>query len=98
MRIPNFPARALSSVLTIVLALFVFSLGGVALAQEVSGTLKGTVVDQQGAVVPGATVTAVGAGTGLERTVTTDSEGGFSIAKLALGTYTLNIEKSGFKK
>ncbi|MFN2577672.1 MAG: TonB-dependent receptor domain-containing protein [Pyrinomonadaceae bacterium] len=92
----KFPTRALGFIVT--LALFVLSFGGAAVAQEQSGTIKGTVVDQQGAIVAGATVTANGLEKGILRTATTDSEGGFSLPKLPLGNYTLTIEKSGFKK
>jgi outer membrane receptor protein involved in Fe transport len=94
----KFPMRASGFVFVLALALFVLFLGGAVMAQEVSGTIKGTVVDQQGAVVPGASVTARSTETGTERTVTSDSEGSFAIAKLPLGKYTLTVEKAGFKK
>ena len=42
-------------------------------------TISGRVLDQNNALVPGATVTAVLVETGIERTVTTDSEGRYRI-------------------
>lgn len=45
-----------------------------AFAQAVSGTILGDVRDATGAVVAGATVSLVHAGTGLPRTLTTDAE------------------------
>jgi len=44
-------------------------------AQAVTGTILGSVTDTTGAAVPGATVTLTNLGTGLTRTVVTDSVG-----------------------
>ena len=92
----KFPMRALGYAF-LTFALVVLSVGA-AIAQETTGTIRGAVVDPNGAAVSGASVTAKGS-TGAERTVSTDSEGGFSIAKLVPGKYNVTVTAtSGFKK
>jgi hypothetical protein len=59
-------------------------------------TISGRVLDQNGALVPGATVTALLVETGLERTVTTDSEGRYRIIELNPGVYTVRASAAGF--
>ena len=66
-------------------------------AQSVTGTILGTITDSTGGVIPGATVTLKHEGTGLTRTVTTDSAGEFTAPSLPTGKYTLTAELSGFK-
>ncbi len=66
-------------------------------AQNIFGSVVGTVSDPSGAVVPGATVTATSLGTGQKRTVTTGDQGNFSILSLPRGQYSLDIDASGFK-
>lgn len=53
--------------------------------QTTTATLLGTVRDQNGAVVSGATVTAKGLDTGLQRSTKTDGEGRFRVGQLAPG-------------
>jgi len=65
--------------------------------QVLYGSLVGTVTDQTGAVVPGATVTVKNTNTGLTREATTDAGGVYSIRNLQQGTYDLSVSKSGFK-
>ncbi|HND20263.1 MAG TPA: TonB-dependent receptor, partial [Acidobacteriota bacterium] len=63
-------------------------------AQEVSGSIKGVVRDQTGAVVAGATVTAKNAQRTYE--ATTDASGNYTFANLQPGTYTISATASGF--
>lgn len=65
-------------------------------AQSTSATLSGTVEDQNGAVVPGATVTAENKATGLKRQATTNDEGQFTIPLLPPSTYTVTAQAQGF--
>ena len=65
-------------------------------SQATTGEVGGRVVDAQGAVVPGVTVTAKSPNTGLQRTAVTDQEGLFSIALLPPDSYDLLYELSGF--
>lgn len=66
-------------------------------AQVVNGSISGTVIDPSGAVIAGATVTAVNAETSASSTAATTSSGAFLIAGLAVGTYNLTVTKSGFQ-
>jgi len=79
--------------LAIAVSLFSRSLA----AQSVTGTILGTITDATGGVMPGATVTLKHEGTGLTRTVFTDSAGEFTAPALPTGKYTLGAELSGFK-
>jgi hypothetical protein len=75
-----------------------FGIGSAVSGQTVSGTLRGTVTDANGAVVPNATVTARSVETGLERTVTTSDEGNYNIPFLPIGVYTVTATRTDFNK
>ena len=80
--------------------LFLLSFGvmpGVLRAQGPVGTLNGTVQDQTGAVVPGATVTATNIATGVATKTTTTSAGAYTLPYLPYGTYTISATASGFE-
>ena len=64
--------------------------------QTVSG-ITGTVADSSGAVLPDATVTVTNDATGVKTRATTTSAGTYTSTDLIPGTYTVKIEKSGFK-
>jgi hypothetical protein len=74
----------------------VFAFALPAAAQTINGNIVGTITDEQGAAVPGATVTAMNTGTGATRTATTNEEGLYRIAALPVGDYTVKAEKTGF--
>jgi hypothetical protein len=63
-----------------------------------SAQISGTVVDPQGAVVPGAKVTATNQATGTGRSVTTTSTGNYVIPNLQPGTYNIAVDAKGFSK
>jgi len=63
-----------------------------------TATLRGTVVDPNGAVIAGAVVTATNTSTGLARTSKTDAEGSYRFAALSPGTYQVTTEAQGFSK
>src|SRR5688500_12104917 len=65
--------------------------------QTITGSISGAVIDINGGVIPGATVTLTGDKTAEHRSVTTDSDGRFSFAALQPGTYSLRIERQGFQ-
>ena len=67
-----------------------------ALAQSNTGTLTGTVSDPSG-VIQGATVVIRDDKTGAEKTVVTNDAGGFTVAQLDVGTYTVKITSPGHK-
>src|SRR5690242_8101032 len=81
-----------------VLTLLVLLLALSVPAQKTSGQISGTVLDPQGAAVPDATVTATQTGTALTRTITTSSDGNYTLADLPIGTYRLTVSKQGFKE
>jgi len=68
-----------------------------AYGQVANATLVGTVVDPTGAVIPEATVTVRNVATNETRTTMTTSDGLYRIPNLLPGTYTVRVEKSGFK-
>jgi outer membrane receptor protein involved in Fe transport len=67
-------------------------------AQALYGAIVGTVTDQSGAPVPGATVTATNTGTGLKLDATTDKDGNYAFRNLVLGTYELTASLQGFRE
>ena len=73
------------------------SVGVASAAQNVGGTLLGTVVDNSGAVLPGAGVTATNTATAVARTTISDGQGRYSIADLPPGPYDVSASLSGFQ-
>ncbi|MFN0086480.1 MAG: carboxypeptidase regulatory-like domain-containing protein [Blastocatellia bacterium] len=69
-----------------------------AFGQEFRATVSGRVTDPNGASVANAAVTARNLATNEAATVTTNSEGVYTIPFLKPGVYTLTVEASGFKK
>ncbi len=67
-------------------------------AQTVTGTMRGTVSDSKGAVVPGADVVIRNLETGQERTLKTDGDGVYIAPFLPLGRYTVTTVAAGFNK
>src|SRR5690242_3373373 len=80
---------------TVILLLFVAVL---AIAQSTTVTIQGTVMDQTGAVVPDAQVTAVNTATNITRVTKTDSTGNYLLAALPYGTYNITVEAKGMGK
>jgi hypothetical protein len=68
-----------------------------ALAQYASG-IEGAVLDQTGAVVPGAQCTVVNQDTRVEQSATSDAQGYVHILHLAPGKYRITITAPGFEK
>ena len=66
-------------------------------AAQGTGTLTGTVVDDTGAALPGASVTATAATTATVRSVVSNEVGIFHIAALNSGRYVVKVELAGFK-
>ncbi|MGA3223902.1 MAG: TonB-dependent receptor [Acidobacteriaceae bacterium] len=68
-----------------------------ALSQNSSGSIVGTVTDNSGAAVSGATVTLTNDATGERRTGTTDASGDYQFVSLPPENYKVEIEGTGFK-
>jgi hypothetical protein len=66
--------------------------------QVASGSLSGSVLDPNGAAVPGAKVTATNITTGEKIETSTTDSGTYVFASLRPDAYTVNVEKTGFKK
>src|SRR2546428_5467704 len=66
-------------------------------AQVLYGTVVGTVTDQTGAVVPGATVTITNVATGQAREGITDAAGYYTILNVLEGKYDLSVNLTGFR-
>jgi hypothetical protein len=75
-------------------------LSGLAIGQELNGSIVGTVKDSAGAVVPGATVTITDPSKDNQvvRTVTTNSDGEFTAANVPVSIYDIAVEAPNFKK
>jgi hypothetical protein len=68
-----------------------------ALGQNISATLTGTVLDQAGAVIPGADIKLTNQGTGVSVQGASSEVGIFVFTSLLPGTYTLEIGMPGFR-
>src|SRR6185369_3422956 len=66
-------------------------------SQSTTGTIQGTVVDQNGAAVPGANIEIKNLDTNALRTLPTDDEGRFTAPLLQPGNYSVTASKQGFK-
>ena len=67
-------------------------------AQDVSGSIRGTVLDPSSGAVSAAKVTAINADTGLERSTMSDAKGEYLLVALPVGNYRLEVEAKGFRK
>ena len=89
-----------SHVTGVLVGIVLVILGGAtwATAQVASGNIVGAVRDASGAVVVDASVMVRNTETGITRQVTTNHEGGYVVTLLQPGTYTVTVEREGFKK
>jgi hypothetical protein len=69
-----------------------------AFSQGSFGRILGTVSDQSGGVIAGATVTVLDVDRGVTRTLTTDDAGAYNAPNLTPGNYTVRVEAKGFQK
>ena len=86
------------SILAVLALAFCFS--STSFAQEITGSIIGTVKDSAGASVAGATVTVVDPAKNnlVVRTVTSSDNGEFSVPNLQIGKYSVTVEAPNFKK
>src|SRR2546423_1191400 len=76
-----------------------FACSGIALAQETTGSIVGTIKDSNGAAVAGAAVTVTDtAKKVVVRTVQTNDDGQYSARDLSVASYDVTVEAKGFKK
>jgi len=65
---------------------------------DVTASISGTVNDPTGAVIPGATVTALNTGTGISNSTQTNTQGFYSFPALPTGKYEVSIRATGFEE
>jgi hypothetical protein len=71
--------------------------GSLSFAQQLTGTLTGTVADSAGAVVPNAKITMKNEASGDVRATVSNGSGYFSVTAVQPGSYSVAIEAPGFK-
>ena len=82
---------------------FVFSFaflvcGAMVQAQDATGRIIGNVSDQSGAAIPDVSVTVTNDKTQISEDTSTDREGFYQVLSLPIGTYTVTVEKAGFRR
>jgi hypothetical protein len=76
--------------------MLILASGARAQTQITTGVIQGTILDEQGAAVPGANLEVKNVDTNFTRTLTTDSDGRFVFLQLKPGRYLLTVSKQGF--
>src|ERR1700733_13500114 len=66
-------------------------------ADNLYASIRGTVVDPTGAIVPGAKLRATNIATGLTYNTISNQDGLFAFLQLPIGDYSVKVERSGFK-
>ena len=89
-------ACVLTSGVFLLVCVLILSCGSVLGQVTASGALSGTVSDQKGAVIPGATITVTNKATGSTRTTTTNGDGEFKLDLLPAGRYDIKVSAGGF--
>jgi hypothetical protein len=77
-------------------ALFLVLLAGIAVSQQETGRIIGTIKDPSGAVVPGAAIAIKNIATGAQRATESGSDGVFVVPNLQPGIYEVSVTRSGF--
>src|SRR5271169_3436677 len=78
--------------------LLLLSLAAVSFAQIDTASIIGTIKDSTGAVIGNAKVTVTNVATNETQTVTTGPDGSYVFPYLRVGSYTVGVELTGFKK
>ena len=86
----------LRQTLSIIFLAACLTITAIAQSQATTGTIQGTVLDPNGAAVPGAVITLRNSATGFERSVNSNSDGFFTAPLLPLGRYQVATAASGF--
>jgi hypothetical protein len=81
----------------LIITLFTSALASAGAAAQTAATLAGRVLDTEGGVLPGVTVTVRQTDTGLQRLATTDAQGRYTVAALPPGSYEIRAELAGFR-
>jgi hypothetical protein len=92
----NRMTRSVFTALWLMLAALL-ALPSASMGQTFRGGINGTVTDQSGAVVPGASVDATDTATGVSHKTVSSSSGEFSFQELPLGSYLISVTANGFQ-
>src|SRR5882762_3980666 len=92
----SFSVRHVAIGIAVSLALLSCAANAAAQASRVGATFEGIVRDTSGAVIPNSKITLHNPLTNQSRTVTTDEQGFFRAEQLAVGTYEIRVEQTGF--
>ncbi len=84
---------SLSIGMVVLFAAFTISVHG-----QNPGSITGTAKDSNGGVLPGASVTVINPAKAITQKAETNEQGDFVFPQLPPGTYTITVEKAGFKK
>ena len=79
-------------------SLVLLTLAAAAAFAQTTASLNGAIVDSSGAAVPGARVALANTDTNLRRDTVTDGEGLYTFPLLPPGSYSLTVQKDGFKQ
>src|SRR5580704_8667254 len=93
--------KCVSSVKTLWLVIIFSGLNLVSLnvaGQQITGSIRGSVLDPSGAIVQSARVTAKQIETGLTRAAVTDRQGAYVLVELPIGHYQVEVHARGFQK
>src|SRR5262245_59380574 len=91
------PRYSFRHTLPVVILISVLLLASGGQSQTISSTLLGTVSDPSGNVIPRAVVAVINESTGDQRSLTTDTMGGFTFPSLLPGSYTVKVTATGFR-
>src|SRR5689334_278858 len=86
--------------LRMLLSICLLTFGCLAIAvygQSDRGSIRGTITDQNGALVPNAKVTITNVETNETRETTTSEEGSYNVPELKAAVYRISVEAAGFK-
>ena len=86
----------MNRILSLFAIVLILSFAGVS-AQQTTGTISGTVIDETGGVLPGVSVIGLNTETGATRSVITDDEGRYRLLQLVPGLYQVEAELAGFQ-
>ncbi len=93
---PRRPLKTVGLAVAALLSALFFFVAQPAGAQQLTGTLTGTVQDASGAVIPAAEVVLSDNASGTQRRSQTNSQGYFTIAAIPAGAYTVRVTAEGF--
>jgi Carboxypeptidase regulatory-like domain/TonB dependent receptor len=89
--------KSVGSLILVVILLALFCGATAAWAQEVTGSITGTVTDPSGAPIAGASVSAKDTARGVVFAGTTNGDGVYYLERLPIGNYELKVEVKGFR-